>query len=45
MSNDNAIKLLKTTTVLYNPITGILRQEASKLLAQVLETEIDVFII
>ena len=44
MSNDNVIELQKTTTFIDDPITEILRQGARKLLAQALETEIEVFI-
>ena len=44
MSHDNVIELQKTTTFIDDPITQILRQGARKLLAQALETEIEVFI-
>jgi putative transposase len=44
MSHDNVIELQKTTTFIGDPITEILRQGARKLLAQALETEIEVFI-
>lgn len=44
MSNDNVIGLQKTTAFIDDPITEILRQGARKLLAQALETEIEVFI-
>ena len=44
MSNDNVIELQKTTTFIDDPITEILRQGARRLLAQALETEIEVFI-
>jgi putative transposase len=44
MSNDNVIELQKTTPFIDDPITEILRQGARKLLAQALETEIEVFI-
>jgi transposase-like protein len=44
MSNDNVIELQNTTTFIDDPITEILRQGARKLLAQALETEIEVFI-
>lgn len=44
MSNDNVIELQKTTAFIDDPITDLLRQGARKLLAQALETEIEVFI-
>jgi len=44
MSNDNVIELQKTTSFIDDPITEILRQGARKLLAQALETGIEVFI-
>jgi transposase-like protein len=44
MSNDNVIELKKPDTFFDDPITDILRQGARKLLAQALETEIEIFI-
>ena len=44
MSNDNVIELKKPDTFIDDPITEILRQGAQKLLAQALETEIEMFI-
>jgi transposase-like protein len=44
MSNDNVIELKKPDTFVDDPITDILRQGARKLLAQALETEIEIFI-
>jgi transposase-like protein len=44
MSNDNLIELKKPDTIIDDPITDILRQGARKLLAQALETEIEIFI-
>lgn len=44
MSHDNVIELKKPEPFVDDPITAILRQGARKLLAQALETEIDLFI-
>jgi putative transposase len=44
MSNDNVIELKKPDTIVNDPITDILRQGARKLLAQALETEVEIFI-
>jgi hypothetical protein len=44
MNNDNVIELKKPDTFVDDPISDILRQGARKLLAQALETEIEVFI-
>ncbi len=44
MNNDNVIELKKPDTFVDDPITDILRQGARKLLAQALETEIEIFI-
>jgi len=44
MSKDNVIDLKKPEPFVDDPITDILRQGARKLLAQALETEIEIFI-
>lgn len=44
ISNNNVIDLKKPDTFINDPITDILRQGARELLAQALETEIDIFI-
>ncbi|MCK5783887.1 MAG: IS256 family transposase [Desulfobacterales bacterium] len=44
MSKDNVIDLKKPEHFVDDPITDILRQGARKLLAQALETEIDIFL-
>ncbi|MBW2613687.1 MAG: hypothetical protein JRE12_15200 [Deltaproteobacteria bacterium] len=44
MSNDNVIDLKKPEPFVDDPITDILRQGARKLLAQALETEIEIFL-
>lgn len=44
MSNDNVIDLKKPEHFIDDPITDILRQGAKKLLAQALETEIEIFL-
>ena len=44
MSKDNVIDLKKPETFVDDPITDILRQGARKLLAQALETEIEIFL-
>lgn len=44
MTNDNVISLKKPESFVDDPITGILRNGARKLLAQALETEIELFI-
>ena len=43
MSKDNVIDLKKPEAFVDDPITDILRQGARKLLAQALETEIEIF--
>ncbi len=44
MSKDNVINLKKPEAFVDDPITDILRQGARKLLAQALETEIEIFL-
>jgi len=44
MSKDNVIDLKKPESFVDDPITDILRQGARKLLAQALETEVEIFI-
>jgi hypothetical protein len=44
MSKDTVIDLKKPESFVDDPITDILRQGARKLLAQVLETEIEIFL-
>jgi transposase-like protein len=44
MSNDNVLELKKPETFIEDPITEILRHGAKKLIAQALETEIDIIL-
>lgn len=44
MSKDNVIEIKKPDTFIEDPITDILRQGARKLLAQALETEVEIFL-
>ena len=44
MSKDNVFELKKPDTFIDDPITDILRQGARKLLAQALETEVEIFL-
>ena len=44
MNKDNVINLKKPEAFVDDPITDILRQGARKLLAQALETEIEIFL-
>ena len=44
MSNDNVIDLKKPEHLINDPVTEILRNGARRLLAQALETEIEIFI-
>jgi len=44
MPKDNVIELKKPESFIDDPITDILRSGARKLLAQALETEIDIFL-